>query len=326
MNDVLVVDDNAALAVQVAEILRRRTKLQVTSTDDPERALQLVREEPVKVVVLDQNMPKTGTDLFRELRAINPLLKAIMLTGEASATEVGDALSLGFTSYLEKAQTDQYAPVVMRAFLQYQIDVADATHAESVPVFYESRKRFLFFGRRIDYKVLSVLLLDSDFVEEDSWRTVLQINAGEEQKHTAEVKQTSSIIIESQWQQSLKANVGLKAIPMQELAAGLEATVSDSYKESSSEVSERRTAVERTYKLPPEPSDGSLYVKARNISQAPVYRRYLASMASTCDHCGVTTVYPVSFLRFANKYATRHEDIFSDGTRRVTDTGFVTAP
>ncbi|TQE19510.1 response regulator [Streptomyces ipomoeae] len=59
----------------------------------------------MSVVVLDQRMGPdlSGTELFQRLRAVRPDVRAIMLTGEASADEVGQALALGFHDYLPRA-------------------------------------------------------------------------------------------------------------------------------------------------------------------------------------------------------------------------------
>ena len=76
VNIEIVIVDDVLSAAQEYERLIRSTGLGVTSTDDPEIALELVRANAVKVVVLDQRMPRmTGTALFRVLREIDPKLQ-----------------------------------------------------------------------------------------------------------------------------------------------------------------------------------------------------------------------------------------------------------
>jgi CheY-like chemotaxis protein len=76
----------------------------VTTTSDPEQALQRFREAPdaVDVVVTDLTMPRmTGVDLSRELLLLRPELPIVLLSGFSGkwtpekAREIGIRASLG---------------------------------------------------------------------------------------------------------------------------------------------------------------------------------------------------------------------------------------
>lgn len=86
--EVLVVDDNISAAKDFARLIRIKTKLETLAVDNPDLAIEKIKAEPIKVVVLDQKMPeKTGTALFEDIKRINPNIKAIMLSGEAEPQE-----------------------------------------------------------------------------------------------------------------------------------------------------------------------------------------------------------------------------------------------
>lgn len=103
--EILVVDDNLQAAKEVARLINLQTRLEAVATDDPEEAVTILKENPIKVALLDQRMPKKdGTALFKDLRRVDSSVRAIMLTGEADANEVGDALNLGFPITSTKAQ------------------------------------------------------------------------------------------------------------------------------------------------------------------------------------------------------------------------------
>src|SRR5215218_6116056 len=97
---VLVVDDVAGAAEQYARLIRLGTQLNSIGVDDPNKAIEIVKSNPVCVAVLDQRMPgKSGTELFEEIKEIDASIKAIMLTGEADANEVAQAFRLGYDDH-----------------------------------------------------------------------------------------------------------------------------------------------------------------------------------------------------------------------------------
>src|SRR5262249_19089883 len=100
---ILIVDDVHAFAESASTLVGTRTGIDTDFATDPDEAMALIEREPVAVVVLDQKMPKMpGTELFQQMRMIRPDLRAIMLTGEASADEVGAAIQAGYHDYLAK--------------------------------------------------------------------------------------------------------------------------------------------------------------------------------------------------------------------------------
>ena len=102
--ELLVVDDNLQAALEFARLVTVRARIKAVATDDPDEAIEIIRAHPIKVALLDQRMPrKDGTELFLELKQVDPLLKGIMLTGEADAEEVGRALNFGFSDYIHKS-------------------------------------------------------------------------------------------------------------------------------------------------------------------------------------------------------------------------------
>ncbi|MFK2724759.1 response regulator [Bacteroides fragilis] len=95
-------------------------------------------------MVLDQVMPgKKGTDLYKEIKNINPSIKAIMLTGEASSDEVGLAMRLGFSNYLNKGEILKLPEIVLSLYIQYEIDILKKYSLENQFYFIEIGNNFL---------------------------------------------------------------------------------------------------------------------------------------------------------------------------------------
>lgn len=99
---VLVVEDHAVLAREVATGLRR-DGLAVDVARDGEEALDKASVNDYDVVVLDRDLPRVhGDDVCRALVAMPDGPRVIMLTAAGSLGDIVDGLSLGADDYLSK--------------------------------------------------------------------------------------------------------------------------------------------------------------------------------------------------------------------------------
>jgi DNA-binding NtrC family response regulator len=98
---VLLVDDEEELVRALAKRLRARG-LNVETTGDGKSAVERVKQSDFEVIVLDLAMPgMDGIETLRRLRAVNPDLQVILLTGYGT-TSVVEAMELGAVDFLEK--------------------------------------------------------------------------------------------------------------------------------------------------------------------------------------------------------------------------------
>lgn len=109
-SDVLVVDDSAAIRKILQRVLRQtgmaiRT---IHEAGDGQQALDLLKDQAVKLVLTDINMPKMdGLQLLRALKA-SPEWRSIpvvMITTEGGEAKVGEAVKLGASGYVRKPFT-----------------------------------------------------------------------------------------------------------------------------------------------------------------------------------------------------------------------------
>jgi len=100
---VLLVDDEPEILAGYCQVLRREP-WRVLTAGDGERALALLRREPVDVVVTDEQMPgMPGTSLLARMRSEFPGVVRIVLTGHASLNTAVRAINLGGAfRFLEK--------------------------------------------------------------------------------------------------------------------------------------------------------------------------------------------------------------------------------
>src|SRR3954471_2432004 len=102
MSTILVIDDEAGIRFTICEVLQS-PDLRVLAAENAEQGLRLTREESPDLVLLDIRLGnKSGLDLFHELRAIDPKLLVVFITGHGTAETAIEAMKLGAFDYLVK--------------------------------------------------------------------------------------------------------------------------------------------------------------------------------------------------------------------------------
>ncbi|MCB1747643.1 MAG: response regulator transcription factor [Gammaproteobacteria bacterium] len=98
----LIIDDDQAFREVLAAALTRRGYA-VTTAADGTSALVAARATPPAYVVLDLRLEQdSGLQLIEPLRAIDPALRIVVLTGFASIATAVHAIKLGAVQYLTK--------------------------------------------------------------------------------------------------------------------------------------------------------------------------------------------------------------------------------
>jgi two-component system response regulator RegA len=128
---ILVVDDDDPLRSRLARAFRDRG-LHCHEASDGAQARALAARERPDLALVDLRLPDTsGLDLVRDLRALTPNTRIVVLTGYGSIATALEAVRLGATHYLPKpADADD----VLNAFARGDHEPLAATvPAESAP-------------------------------------------------------------------------------------------------------------------------------------------------------------------------------------------------
>lgn len=115
--NVLLVDDEVALANTLAQRLQMRN-LTVGTAYDGAEALAKLRIDKPDVIVLDLSMPGMhGMDVLREIKKASPDIQVIILTGHGTDKDEEEAKKLGGFDFLKKpADIETLAHKIMAAF------------------------------------------------------------------------------------------------------------------------------------------------------------------------------------------------------------------
>ncbi|MCM2281233.1 MAG: response regulator [Bdellovibrionaceae bacterium] len=105
---VLVVDDMLTMRKIVSKTVKELGFTYVAEAADGALAWQVLCNEPIGIVISDWNMPNcTGIDLLKRVRADDRFKKLpfILVTAEAEATQVAEAVKAGVDNYIVKPFT-----------------------------------------------------------------------------------------------------------------------------------------------------------------------------------------------------------------------------
>ena len=99
---VLIVDDNAAMTRSLADILEVKGFV-VHAANTGADALQILRDNPVDILLTDVKMPDmNGVSLYRLTRTTHPTLTTILMTAYAADDLIQQGLSEGIKAVLTK--------------------------------------------------------------------------------------------------------------------------------------------------------------------------------------------------------------------------------
>lgn len=121
---ILVVDDDDTqrrVSSQILEVLG----YQVTTADSGEKVLEILKENPQDLLVLDMIMPPgiDGTETYRRALEITPNQRAIIVSGFSSSERVIEAQRLGAGVFVKKPFTKRSIAEAVRTELDKRVEI-----------------------------------------------------------------------------------------------------------------------------------------------------------------------------------------------------------
>jgi DNA-binding NtrC family response regulator len=137
--NVLIVDDETDLLDSLQRVFTRR-KLNTRTADSGPKALEILQEELVDVMVLDVKMPvMDGLEVLRRVRGRYPSILVILLSGHPSVEAALEGVKLGASEYLKKPpDIDELVATIVRLYGQRR-EILEAQQARLID---EIRRRY----------------------------------------------------------------------------------------------------------------------------------------------------------------------------------------
>jgi PAS domain S-box-containing protein len=115
----LVVDDENAVRIS-AEGMLKLCGYSVLTADSGQAGIDVYKDrgEDIALVLLDVSMPgKSGIDAMREIRAIDPAVKIVMMSGFVENEGINQAIGEGALAFLRKPFTMRYLSKMVKSVL-----------------------------------------------------------------------------------------------------------------------------------------------------------------------------------------------------------------
>lgn len=316
--EVIVIDDNPDFAQSAAELIQSKYGLNCIPLSSKNDVLDTLQHNIIKVVVIDQVMPEIkGTELFQEIKKESPKTKAIMLTGEATSEELGKAMNIGFSSYLDKKEITKLPEYVFKRYVEYEYNDSRSINKE---LFVERR---LFILPIVSYSLISVDKINIDYVFEESWKTATTIHAGEEQEIEFSIEFEDKITITEEDESKIKGELDISSKShMTTLKSTINTELNKKYRSQHLTSKKESHKSKKKWSLPKEPDDTTkCHIIKRDIENAPIYNEYRIIIKKECRLCKSSQIFPITVYKQTNKIKTRQIDYYSDNSKKETDTG-----
>src|SRR5437660_2192954 len=99
---ILVVEDDPDIR-KILEIFLTEKRFHVKASDAGPRALELLGEEPIDLILSDVRMPgMSGLELLRHLKDRDPDIQLVLMSAYSSVKDAVEAIQLGAADYVEK--------------------------------------------------------------------------------------------------------------------------------------------------------------------------------------------------------------------------------
>jgi DNA-binding NarL/FixJ family response regulator len=135
-NRVVIVDDHPVFRQGLRDVLETDPQLQVVGeAANGEVAIELARQDEPDVMIIDINLPDTnGLQVTRQIRARQPDVKVIVITGYDDVEQAFHAIRAGASAYCPKDITPELLIGTIYAVQEgyYVVDERRMTHDEVV--------------------------------------------------------------------------------------------------------------------------------------------------------------------------------------------------
>lgn len=112
--NILVVDDEVRMRESVRDLLHAYGHASTVAADG-HVALELLRQEPIELILLDLNMPKmSGMEFLDQVKDEFPDVNVVIVSGEATFDNATEALRQGVSDFLRKP----YSPVELLGIIE----------------------------------------------------------------------------------------------------------------------------------------------------------------------------------------------------------------
>lgn len=327
-NNILLLEDRDE-GQRFKELLEDTLNVNVIWVRNSNDAIKAVEENYIKVALLDQRLEpgELGTEIFKKIRKIQHNFIPIMLTSRARDEEVGEAINLKYYKYVNKSDTEQLPDIVLNALIQHNLDLASSKVRVKKKLIHQfKRKGINPFRAKYQVYLISMYLLDDQFMFDDKWLEILSVDAGKsiEKEHEMSFENTVKFENKTITELSNKYSIGIE-IFSNKLKNELSEKISTDEHQGVTTINKKSSKIKIALSLPAIPPDvNQNYLASKSFQTNQVYEKHLNILEILCPECKLSETISLITYNPLPKVAKRQVDIERDGNKKIIDCGIVT--
>jgi response regulator RpfG family c-di-GMP phosphodiesterase len=324
--DILIVDDIKSSLSNYGNDVRLNLGIEPFLADNPNKALDILKYYPIKVLVTDQEMPEIlGTELIKKVKKDLGLnIPCIMLTGHTDKVSITDAVNLGFFRFIDKKNVHhELVPAIKSAIQQYDFErLRDST--VTVNKIIHDKKKFLSSKNHSTVKLIRISSIIDTFVDENDWSTEHIAERNISQQFEKIITKRVKTLRESGIESALCSKLNIKS---SSLLSSLQSTLEGKITVNSKIIDEEEItySVKHTIdikEITDTKSTEGLTLASREYQSAPVYKRLNFIIETDCSFCNMKKQFDLSLDVITNRIALRHKEHYNTGQPNIVYTGF----
>ena len=316
---VLLIDDNIGFAREYSETLQSSCGAHVIYATTASEALELVKKEPIKIAIIDQVMPVKGTELFKQIKKIDPYIRTILLTAEAGRRDLTDAANMGFDYTLLKEDEDMDSLPSKILILLSKYNAQKFDHSKPI---YCKKQRLLFAKKPpVNYYIEHYETIDDKYADPDGWITRDIVEKGESLTYEEEFNFDVDFNYTESFKINNEASLGISISQLSDFKNSLSTQMASDFSNTYTESLKRILKRKKILDLPKDQQDivSRVYEYTKVYHQIKVYIRKECSCCNEQSITPITVNLPIPIIRY------RIIEHFADGTKKEINSGEITA-
>lgn len=318
LTEILVVDDDENFATECVDFLKIKCKVGATMALTAKDAEEKVKTLPIKVILLDYDMPVNGLELFPKLQSIDSCVEIVFISAVATDDVLFKSEKFPFATRIAKGTCFNELPELIPTLL---LRYAKKENNDS-EVFYTEYRNRLFSKDRIEYSIHSYNIINKEYIFPDSWHTTQMIHVGEKMKHEEELNYEEIFNFTNNFKLDSEFNLGIDNEEILQLKLALSTKLENNIKSDYSE--KIKVAINRIREI--SLSDDGNHVDnsivARYYDFANVYLQIKIRINKFCTCCNSNTILLTTAYFPIPRVAYRIREYFNNKEPKVIDSGF----
>ncbi len=322
---ILLIENKVESAKLYIDALESSLNVSVFHAKNEKEALNIIEDELIKVAIIDQRLDNNelGTDIFKKITKRRKDIVAILLSAVAENTEVGEAMQMGFYTFINKLDGIASLPeTVVDAIHKYDKDLIKNNTDRNKELLGSFRLSKLSFSKKMKVYRISRIAIDMSYIFEDDWKEIASIDAGKTYSETEtytyekEIKFENKTLIET----LNKSSITMKKLPIT-FKNDLSVKLNTEFRTLFSSRFKSESSIQISMKLPDIPTDTEAnYLINKSYQIAQVYKKYLYLMRLDCPFCNTPEIIPLKVFIPTNKIGKRQVDSYKNGKIEILNT------